>query len=83
MPQERHLLVVGTMEMAAGFWTWLRAASFQGGKKRERSDSVWVRRTVCSATSFLFLDCSHIHQVKNRPSQKCSQSHWEKEGRRG
>ena len=33
VPQERHLLVIGTMEMAAGFWTWLRAASFRGCKR--------------------------------------------------
>lgn len=33
VPQERHLLVVGTMEMAAGFWTWLRGASFRGRKE--------------------------------------------------
>lgn len=33
VPQERHLLVIGTMEMAAGFWTWLWAASFRGRKK--------------------------------------------------
>lgn len=51
VPQERHLLVIGTMEMAAGFWTWLRAASFRGRKKGEWSDSVWGRRMVCSATS--------------------------------
>lgn len=51
VPQERHLLVIGTMEMAAGFWTWLRAASFRGGEKGEQSDSVWDRRMVRSATS--------------------------------
>lgn len=33
VPQERHLLVIGTMETAAGFWTWLRAESFRGRKR--------------------------------------------------
>lgn len=51
VPQERHLLVIGTMEMAAGFWTWLRERASEDAKKGEQSDSVWGRRMVCSATS--------------------------------
>lgn len=84
VPQERHLLVVGTMEMAAGFWTWLRGASFRG--RREGSSQIvsgageWF---ALPPQSFPSSDCSHIHQVKNRPSQKCSQSHWERKGLRG
>lgn len=84
VPQERHLLVIGTMEMAAGFWTWLWAASFQGRTKGEQSDRVWGRRMVCSATSvFPFSRLQPHPPVKNRPSQKCSQSRWERKGLRG
>lgn len=69
VPQERHLLVIGTMEMAAGFWTWLRAASFQGGKKGERSDSVWGRRMVCSATSVFPFSGLQPHPPGQEPAK--------------
>lgn len=86
VPRERHLLVIGTMETAAGFWTWLRAASFRGrtrGSSRT-ADSAWGGRVVCAATPALpFSACSHAHRASDWPSQKCSQSRWERKGLRG
>lgn len=69
VPQERHLLVIGTMEMAAGFWTWLWAASFQGRKKGERSDSVRGRRIVCSATSVFPFSGLQPHPPGQEPAK--------------
>lgn len=69
VPQERHLLVIGTMEMAAGFWTWLWAASFRGRIKGERSDSVWGRRMVCSATSVFPFSGLQPHPPGQEPAK--------------
>lgn len=64
VPQERHLLVIGTMEMAAGFWTWLWAASFQGRTKREQSESGAGEWCALPPQSCPSPDCSHIHQSR-------------------
>lgn len=85
VPQERHLLVIGTMEMAG--WVLDLAPDSElprrqrGGEARQDRGR---RASALPSQSFPSSHCSHVHhQVKNRPSQKCSQSHRERSLGRG
>lgn len=69
VPQERHLLVVGTTEMAAGFWTWLRGASFRGRREGSRQTVSGAGRVVCSAASVFPFFRSQPHPPGQEPAK--------------